>query len=58
MILKKIYISLMNLGFNSVGVNRDNISLFQRVVEQEIYIVTIFDCPSGLDYTCDANILY
>lgn len=53
MILKKIYISLMNLGFNSVGVNRDNISLFQRVVEQEIYIVTIFDCPSGLEYTRD-----
>ncbi len=53
MILKKIYIGLMNLGFNSVGINRDNISLFQRVVDQEIYIVAILDCPSGLEYTHD-----
>lgn len=51
MILKKIYISLANIGFNSIGINRDNISLFQYVQGEKTYIVAIYDCPSGLEYT-------
>ncbi len=51
MILKKIYISLINIGFNSIGINRDNINLFQYVQGEKIYIVAIYDCPSGLEYT-------
>lgn len=51
MILKKIYISLINIGFNSIGINRDNISLFQYVKGEKTYIVAIYDCPSGLEYT-------
>lgn len=51
MILKKIYVSLINMGFNSIGINRDNISLFQYMQGEKTYIVAIYDCPSGLEYT-------
>lgn len=53
MLLKKLYVSLINLGFTSVGINRDNISLFQRVSQQDIYIVAIYNCPTGLEYSKD-----
>lgn len=51
MILKKIYVNLINTGFNSIGINKDNISLFQYTQGKKIYIVAIYDCPSGLEYT-------
>ena len=53
MILKQLYIGLVNLGYTSVGINRDNISLFQLVVENSINIVVVYDSPTGLEYTTD-----
>ena len=50
MILKKIFLNLINLGFNSIGINRDNISLFQYIDKERAHVVAIYDCPSGLEY--------
>ena len=51
MILKKIYVSLVNLGFNIIGINRNNISLFQRTIESTIDVVAIYDSPLGTEYS-------
>lgn len=53
MILKEIDVGLKNLGFERLGINRNNISLFQyeHVSTQSVDIVAIYDCPSGLEYT-------
>ncbi len=53
MILNKIYRSLIDLGFEKVGINRDNISLFQYQHDDtnNLDIVAIYECPSGLEYT-------
>lgn len=53
MLLKKIYVSLTHLGFTNIGINRDNISLFQQVVEEGVFVVAIYDCPTGLEYTTE-----
>ena len=51
MILEEIYTSLIKTGYKSIGINRDNISLFQGVFEQNTDIIAIYDCPSGLEYS-------
>lgn len=53
MILKRVYTSLINLGFERVGMNRDNISLYQyqHIGTGSIEVVAIYDCPTGLEYT-------
>ena len=51
MILKNIYLCLINLGFRSIGINKDNISLFQHVDHEKVNVVAIYDCPSGLEYS-------
>ncbi len=53
MISKKIYTNLMSLGFNSVSIDKDNISLFQRLVGEMVTVVALYDCPSGLEYTAE-----
>lgn len=53
MILKNIYSSIINIGFNSIGINRDNINLFQHLEGDKAHIVAIYDCPTGLEYTAD-----
>lgn len=53
MIINQINLSLINLGFHKMGLNKDNIHLFQHIAGQKAYIITIFDCPLGTEYSTE-----
>ena len=53
MILEKINEKLTEKGFHSVTVNVKDFYLYYIVIQREIYIVAVLDCPKGTEFTAE-----
>lgn len=53
MIIEKINQCLIEKGFHNVEVNVKNIYLHYVVIEDEVYLVTLLNSPSGIEFSID-----